>query len=132
MNHETQLDFLGPLPVPWGANKYLLTCIDRFSKFPSVKTTTRTTVKVIQKLLENCIDEFCTRNKIKVFTAPMGQHRATRLVERLIPTVRDWLMACSFQLPLTSLQFSSNEHLYIVLTITDHSSGCSPFEAHFG
>ena len=38
-NEELNLDFAGPLDNTWGKNKYLLLCIDRFSKFPSAKIT---------------------------------------------------------------------------------------------
>ena len=29
-NQEILVDFLGPLPYTWGANKYLLICVDSF------------------------------------------------------------------------------------------------------
>ena len=32
-NQEIQLDFLGPLLAIWGANIFILICVDRFSKF---------------------------------------------------------------------------------------------------
>ena len=33
-NEELILNFAGPLDNTWGKNKYILLCIDRFSKFP--------------------------------------------------------------------------------------------------
>ena len=46
-NHENQMECLGPLFAFWGTNKYLLICVDLFSKFPTVQITTRTTATVI-------------------------------------------------------------------------------------
>ena len=44
-NEELNLGFAGPLDSYWGSNKYILFCIDRFSNFPSAKTTSSTSRK---------------------------------------------------------------------------------------
>ena len=46
-NEEVDLDFAGPLDKSWGNAKYLLLCIDRFSKFPSAKVVNNTSTSSI-------------------------------------------------------------------------------------
>ena len=43
-NEEVDLDFAGPLDKSCGNSKYLLLCIDRFSKFPSAKVVNNTSL----------------------------------------------------------------------------------------
>ena len=51
---ELNLDFAGPLDSHWGVKKYILLCIDRFSKFLLAKSTSSTSSKT------NCY-RFCSR-----------------------------------------------------------------------
>ena len=54
-NEEINLDFAGPLDVFWGNNKYILLCIDRFTKLPSAKIVNNTPAKnVISFLNDYC------------------------------------------------------------------------------
>ena len=53
---EVQLDYAGPLEDYKGKKIYLLTAIDRFSKFPSVKVTKSTGGKSTIKFLRSYID----------------------------------------------------------------------------
>ena len=46
-NREIDLDFAGPLGKNWGNSKYLLVCINRFSKFPSAKVVNNTSASSI-------------------------------------------------------------------------------------
>ena len=101
---EILVDFLSILPFTWGANKYLLNCVDDFSKIPPVQITTRTTVAVIKQCVENYITvhaiprvirteqgsgieaestrQFFTQHNIQLILSSVGMHRATGLVER--------------------------------------------------
>ena len=108
-DQEMELDFAGPLPLVWGTKKYILVCVDRFSKFPSAQIKSSTTVKSIINFLSNYIalhgiprtiktdqgfgfiskevGEFCHEHNLKVIFSPVGDHRARGLVERLIRTI---------------------------------------------
>ena len=54
-NEELNLDFAGPLDSYWGPKKYVLLCIDRFSKFPSAKITSSTSAKTVIEFLQDYI-----------------------------------------------------------------------------
>ena len=54
-NGELKLDFAGPLDSHWGTNKYILLCIDQFSKFPSARSTTSTSSKTVIEFLQDYI-----------------------------------------------------------------------------
>ena len=64
-NQKMQLDFLSKLPARWWAKKFLLTCLDIFSKIQSVQITTRTISKVIQEFLENYIASYAVSKAIR-------------------------------------------------------------------
>ena len=108
-NQEMELDLAGPLPLTWGLKKYLLVCVDRFSKFPSAQITSSTSAKSTVSFLSKYIAlhgiprtirtdqgsgfiskvrEFCLEHNMKVIFSPVGDHRATGLVERLIRTIK--------------------------------------------
>ena len=52
-NEEINLDFAGPPDNNWGNNKYILLCIDRFSKFPSAKITSSTSSNTVIEFLQD-------------------------------------------------------------------------------
>ena len=105
---ELQLDYAGPLEDKKGRKIYLLTAIDRYSKFPSVKVTKSTGGKSSVKFLRTYIDThgipesirtdqfsgfkgntmkmFCAENNIEQKFCPVGDHRGCGLVERTIQT----------------------------------------------
>ena len=54
-NEEINLDFAGPLEAFWGNYKYILLCIDRYTKFPSTKIVNNTSTRnVISFLNDYC------------------------------------------------------------------------------
>ena len=106
-NEEVNLDFAGPLDSYWGSNKYILLCIDRFSKFPSAKITSSTSAKTVIEFLQDYIflhgipylsqdfKLFCVSNNIKIIFCTVGDHRSNGLVEKLVHTVKIKLLAIS-------------------------------------
>ena len=101
-DEELNLDFAGPLDNTWGNNKYILLCIDRFSKFPSTKITSSTSSKTAIELLQDCFNLhgisnsirvscftsqdfklFCNSFNIKLIFCTVGDHRYDGLVENL-------------------------------------------------
>ena len=51
-NEEIQLDFCGPVTNEKGRDQYILTCIDRFSKFPTAKLVNSTHTQNVLKFME--------------------------------------------------------------------------------
>ena len=153
-NQEMELDFAGPLPLVWGTKKYILVCVDRFSKFPSAQITSSTSAKSIINFLSKYIAlhgiprtirtdqgsgfisqevrEFCHEHNIKVIFSPVGDHRATGLVERLIKTIKERLLVMAQERPKPSLESALLKIIKCLRTVTQQSLNCSPFEAHLG
>ena len=109
-NEEIQLDFAGPMFDGQGREVYFLACIDRFSKFPTLKLVANANGPNIEKfpnkyitqhgvyknirldqarcLKGNKIQQLCKRYNINLIYAPANDHRPIGLVERLIQTVK--------------------------------------------
>ena len=155
-NEEIQLDFGGPILDGQGREVYFLACIDRFSKFPTLKLYNNANATNIEHFLTkyiaiqgvprsirmdqarcqtgNIIKEFCNRNNIKIIFAPANDHRSIGLVERLIQTVKRRLGCIKLdpnQRPFNikqSLRQISQE----LRICRKKATNISPFEAHFG
>ena len=154
-NEEIQLDFCGPVTNERGKEQYILTCIDRFSKFPTAKIYNSTNASNVTKFLEKYIDfhgvprsircdqgtcftskvfeDFCDRNNIKVIYSPVDDHRATGLVERFIRTLREKLGCMKQSL---GSNFKMKQSIRAIITtlrgLKHRSTHVAPFEAHFG
>ena len=131
-NQEMELDFAGPLPLVWGTKKYILVYVDRFSKFPSAQITSSTSAKSIINFLSKYIAlhgiprtirtdqvsgfiskevrEFCHEHNIKVIFSPVGDNRATGLVERLIRTIKERLLVMAKPSPKTIARICTSEN----------------------
>ena len=114
-NEEIQLEFGGPIYNEKNQEVHFLECIDRFSKFPTAEVFDRANADNILKFLQEfvllhgiprsirldqarCqtglqIEAFCNQNNIQLIEAPIHDHRAIGLVERLIETIKNRL-AC--------------------------------------
>ena len=114
-NQETQIDFAGPINNEKEHEIYILTCIDRFSKYPSTELVDNANASNVIKFSDNYIQihgiprslridqarchvgnqvkNFCMKNNITLIPAPANDHRAIGLVERLIGTIKQRL-AC--------------------------------------
>ena len=64
--------------------------------------------------------------------SPVGDHRATGLVERLIRTIKERLLVMTQERPNSSLESALLKIIKCLRTVTQQSLNCSPFEAHFG
>ena len=156
-NEELQMDFAGPIPFKNHIdNYYILVSVDRYSRFPTAqvyKNCDATTA--IEYLEEFCkfhgiyrfircdqaqtfksrdFNVFCEDNNIKLVLAAAGVHRATKLVERLIQTIKRKLGAMSID-PLWSSEDISAIIANIIQSIRlipNRTTNIAPFEAHFG
>ena len=109
-NEEVQLDFAGPLPDELNEDAYILVAIDKWSKFPIAKVLSNTTADVAINFMQRCISNnrlhrrlrcdqaqtfrakkfqlFCSTNHIKLLIAPLDNHRAKGVLERMIQTLK--------------------------------------------
>ena len=109
-NEEIQIDFGGPIIDGQGREIYFLACIDRFSKFPTLKLYNNANGPNIEKFLNkyivrhgvprnlridqarclkgNKVQQISDKHDINIIFAPAGDHRAIGLVERLVQTVK--------------------------------------------
>ena len=89
---------------------YFLTCIDRYSKYPTIEIFEKANGTNVVKFLRECaynhgiprtirldqatclvgkqVTSYCNENSIDILDAPVGDHRAIGLVERLIQTIK--------------------------------------------
>ena len=134
-------------------SKYLLLCIDRFSKFPSTKVENNISSSSILAFMTdychlhgfpksiradhgscfhfNDFRNFCEKNNIKLFLCTVGDHRYNGVVERLIYTVKAKLLAMSFNDPKLSLNTAIDKIIWNIRSTKQSSIGCSSFSKHF-
>ena len=153
-NEETQIDFGRPICNEKNQEIYFLACIDRFSKFPTAEVFDRANADDILKFLQEyvllhgiprsikldqarCqtgqqIQEFCSQNNIQLIEAPIHDHRAIGLVERLIQTIKNRL-ACikTAARKQFNVKASINSIIYQLRICHQKTINISPFEAHF-
>ena len=156
-NQEIQIDFGGPFFDEKGTEVYFLAAIDRFSKYPTAyiydKANGPNVLKFLDMYVENhgiprsvrldqakClighqVKTFCNKNNIDIIEAPVNDHRAIGLVERLIQTIKNRL-ACIKEEKLPTLAFHVKHALKIIIhqlrICKQRTTKISPFEAHFG
>ena len=108
-NGEVQLHFAGPLRIELNRDAYSLVAIDKFSKSPTAKVVSNTTAGIAIRFMQRCISNngvtrslmydqsqtfrakknsnfFCRTNKVNLVFAPVADHRAIGIVERMIQT----------------------------------------------
>ena len=154
-NEEIQFDFGGPIYNEKNQEVYFLACIDRFSKFPTTEVFDRANADNILKFLQEyvllhgiprsirldqvlCqtgqqIEPFCNQNIVQLIEAPIPNHRAIGLVERLIQTIKNRL-ACikAAARKQFNLKASINSINYQLRICPQKTINISPFEAHVG
>ena len=108
-HEKIQIDFGGPIHNEKNQEIYFLACIDRFSKFPTADVFDRANADNFLKFFQEYVflhgiprtirldqarcqtgqqvTTFCSQNNIQLIEAPIHDHRAIGLVERLIQTI---------------------------------------------
>ena len=152
-NNEINLDFAGPLDAFWGNNKYILLCIDRYTKFPSAKIVNNASTRNLISFLNNychlhgfprkirndhgsCFlshdfKNFCEKFNMEILYCTVGDHRSNGLVERLVYTIKSKLLALSFELPKPSLNELIEKIIWNLRISKQSAIGCTPFEKIF-
>ena len=109
-NEEVQLDFAGPLSDELNRDAYILAAMDKWSKFPTAKVVSNTTADIAIQFMQRYISNngvprrlgcdqaqtfrakkfqlLLNSNHIKLLFAPVDDHRARGVVERVIQTLK--------------------------------------------
>ena len=153
--NEIQIDVGGPIDNEKNQEVYFLACIDRFSKFPTAEVFDRANADNILNFLQKyvflhgilrsirldqarCqtgqqIKAFCNQNNIQLIEAPIHDHRAIGLVERLIQTIKNRLAYIKTAAQNKfNLKASINSIIYQLRICRQKTINISPFEADFG
>ena len=156
-NQEIQIDFAGPINNEKEHEIYILTCIDRFSKYPSAElvdnANASNVIKFLDKFIQihgvprslridqarclvgNQVKNFCTKNNIRLIPAPANDHRAIGLVERFIGTIKQRL-ACikdaNKEVNSITIKAALKLIIYQLRICKQRTTKLSPFESHFG
>ena len=109
-NEEFQLDFAGPLPDELNRDAFILVAIDKWSKIPTANVVSNATADIAIKFMQRYISNngvskrlrcdqaqtfrakklqiFCRTNNRKILFAPVDDHRAIGVVERMIQSIK--------------------------------------------
>ena len=156
-NQEKQIYFAGPINNEKEHEIYILTSIDRFSKYPSAELVDNANASNVIKFLDNYIQihgvprslridqarclvgnqvkNFCMKINITLIPAPANDHRAIGLVERLIGTIKQRL-ACikeaNKELNSFTIKAALKSIIYQLRICKHKTTKLSLFESHFG
>ena len=154
-NEEIQIDFGGPITNEKDKDIYFLACIDRYSKYPTVRMFEKANGTNVVKFLRNyaythgiprtirldqatClvgkqVTNYCNENNIDILDAPVRDHRAIGLVERMIQTIKRRLSYMKVEYKDTFATSKAIKQIISGLRITKQkTTKITPFEAHFG
>ena len=154
-NEEIQIDFGGPIINDQNKDIFFLTCIDRYSKYPTVRIFEKANGANVVKFLRDYaythgiprtirLDEatclvgkqvtnYCNENNINIIDAPVGDHRAIGLVERMIQTIKRRLSRMKAENKDTFSTSKAIKQIVSALRLTrQKTTKITPFEAHFG
>ena len=154
-NEEIQIDFGGPITKEKDKDIYFLACIDRYSKYPTVRIFEKANGTNVVKFLRNyaythgipltihldqatCLvgkqaTNYCNENNIDILDALVGDHRAIGLVERMIQTIKRRLSCIKAENKDTFATSKAIKQIISDLRITKQkTTKITPFEAHFG
>ena len=141
-----------PLPGELNRDAYILVAKDKWSKFSTAKIVTNTTADIAIKFMQRYFSKngvprkircdqaqtfraknfplFCHTNNIKLMFAPVDDHRAIGVVQRMIQTLKRRLAFMRIDKTNTPYKLTTDE-IIKTLRITPHGvRNISPFEAH--
>ena len=143
-NERVQLDFAGPLPDELNKDAYILVAIDKWSKFTKAKVVSNTTADIAIKFMQRYISNnkvprrlkcdqaqtfrtkkfhfFWNSNDIKVLFAPVDDHSAIGVVERMIQTLKRRLAVIRIDKTNTPYRLASDVAEIIKKNIADHTT----------
>ena len=155
-NEEVQLDFAGPITDEQYKESYILALVDRYSRYPHAKVYHNCDAETAISYLNQCIkfhgiprnircdqaqafksrqfEIFCKNNNIKLILAPVGDHRATGMIERLIQTIKRRLSAINSDNNWSQVTLTDKvaEIIQEIKLIPNTTTKIAPYTAHFG
>ena len=155
-NEEKQIDFGGPITNEKDQDTYFIASIDRFSKYPSVEVFDKANGPNVLKFLDDYIQihgvpgnirldqarcligykvkNFCKQHNINILPAPVNDHRAIGLVERLIQTIKRRLgcMKLDNRNKTFTIKEAIKSIVYQLRICKQKTTNVTPFQAHFG
>ena len=155
-NEEVQLDFAGPITDEQYKESYILASVDRYSRYLHAKVyhncDAETAISYLNQYIKfhgipkniRCdqaqafksrqFEIFCKNNNIKLILAPVGDHRATGMIERLIQTIKRRLSAINSDTNWSQVTLADKVAQIIqeIKLIPNTSTQITPYTAHFG
>ena len=154
-NEEIQIDFAGPIINDKDKDLFFLTCIDRYSKYPTVRLFDNANGVNVVKFLRDyaythgiprtirldqatClvgkqVTDYCNENNINILDAPVGDHRAIGLVERMFQTIKRRLSCMKAENKDTFSTSKAIKQIVSDLRLTKQkTTKITLFEAQFG
>ena len=154
---KLKIDFGGLIINDQNKDIHFLTCIDRYTKYPTVRIFEKANGANVVKFLRDfsrhstqgiprtirldqatClvgkhITNYCNENNINIFDAPVGNHRAIGLVERMIQTIKRPLSCMKAENKDTFSTSKAIKQIVSALGLTKQkTTKITTFEAHFG
>ena len=153
-NEEIQIDFGGPIKNDQDKDVYFITCIDRYSKYPTVRIFEKANGANLVKFLRDyaythgirrtihldqatClvvkqVTNYGKENNINIIDAPFGDHRAIGLVEPRIQTLKRRLSCMKAENRETISTSKAIKQKISALRLTKQKTiKITPSEAHF-
>ena len=155
-NEEVQLDFAGPITDEQYKESYILASVDRYSRYPHARVyhncDAETAISYLNQYIKfhgiprniRCdqaqafksrqFEIFCKNNNIKLILAPVGDHRATGMIERLIQTIKRRLSAINSDTNWSQVTLADKvaEIIQEIKLIPNTTTQITPYTAHFG
>ena len=155
-NQEVQMDFAGPILDEQQKESYILASVDRYSRYPQAKVyqncDAETAIEYLNQYMKfhgiprniRCdqtqafksrqFEIYCKNNNIKLILAPVGNHRATGMIERLIQTIKRRLLVLNMDTNWSHVTLADKvaEIIQEIKLIPNTTTKIAPYTAHFG
>ena len=150
-NQDVQMDFARPKK-----ESYILASVDRYSKYPHAKVyhncDAETAIEYLNQYIKfhgiprniRCdqaqafksrqFEIYCKNNNVKLILAPVGDHRATGMIERLIQTIKRSLSVLNTDTNWSHVTLADKvaEIIQEIKLIPNTTTKIAPYAAHFG
>ncbi len=151
---EIEMDYMGPIGTNTESQRYALIVIDRYSRFPFAMCCNGPTAEHAKRFLvelkklfglpkalrtdqgtaftSDTIRQWCEKHSVKQICSPVGDHRGTGLVERLIKTLRWRMGTCMLKDKHLTFKDTLDRVLSELRECNHATTGKTPYELLFG
>ena len=147
-NEEVQLDFAGPIIDEQHKESYILASVDRYPRYPNAKVyhncDAETAIEYLNQYIKfhgiprntrsRQFEIYCKNNNMKLILAPVGDHRATGMMERLIQTIKRRLSVLNNDTNWSQVTLADKvaEIIQEIKLIPNTTTKITPYTANFG